>query len=145
VLEHLLEPKVFLDKACALLRPEGLCFILVPNFRSLATRLLGARYRYIYPQHLNYFTTRTLNGLVADRFTLLQTASTHFNPILIWQDWRRFSSEVSNPERAALLKRTTAYKENPWLKPVKALYSLSERVLGSVFMADNLVMVLRKR
>src|SRR5260370_26587915 len=35
-------------------------FILVPNMASLAVRLLGTKYRYIFAEHLNYFTPRTL-------------------------------------------------------------------------------------
>jgi 2-polyprenyl-3-methyl-5-hydroxy-6-metoxy-1,4-benzoquinol methylase len=113
VLEHLLEPKGFLEKAAALLKPGGLCFVLVPNLQSLATRWLGARYRYIYPQHLNYFTKATLVKLLADEFAVVEARGTHFNPLVLWQDWRRGGEEVSNPERAELLKRTTAYKSNP--------------------------------
>src|SRR5439155_25519704 len=47
VLEHLLEPKRFIERAASLLNSTGLCFVLVPNMESLAVRLLGARYRYI--------------------------------------------------------------------------------------------------
>ena len=57
VLEHLFEPGKFLEKAASILKPGGLCFVLVPNLDSLAVRLLKTKYRYIYPQHLNYFTT----------------------------------------------------------------------------------------
>jgi 2-polyprenyl-3-methyl-5-hydroxy-6-metoxy-1,4-benzoquinol methylase len=145
VLEHLLEPKRFLEKAATLLKPGALCFVLVPNLQSLATRLLGARYRYIYPQHLNYFTRRTLTRLVQDRFNVIEQHSTHFNPIVIWQDFRQRGAEVSNQDRAALLKRTTAYKKSPLLKPAKLLYTAAERFLGWGTLADNLVVVLRKR
>ena len=67
VLEHLLEPGAFLEKAWSLLQPGGRCFVLVPNGQSLAARVLGTRYRYIYPQHLNYFTRATLKRLVERR------------------------------------------------------------------------------
>jgi SAM-dependent methyltransferase len=145
VLEHLLEPKAFVEKASLLLRPGGLCFVLVPNMRSLAARLLGARYRYVYPQHLNYFTRETLSQLGAARFEPVELGSSHFNPVVIWQDWRRRGGNVSNEERGELLKRTTAYKQNPWLKPVKAAYGLTEKALGALTLADNLVAVWRKK
>ena len=145
VLEHLAEPQEFLVKAASVLKPSGLCFILVPNMESLAGRLLGARYRYVYPQHLNYFTTVTLRKLVEERFSVIEFRSTHFNPVVIWQDWRGGGREVSNRERAQLLQRTTAYKQKPWLRPVKALYGLAERTLGVLNLADNLVVVLRIR
>ena len=145
VLEHLASPRPFLEKAVSVLRPGGLCFVLVPNLGSLAARLLGPRYRYVYPQHLNYFTKRTLTQLLPDPLLPVKVAYTHFNPVVLWQDWRAGGKEVSNADRARLLQRTTAYKQNPLLRPVKALYAVTERVLGSFGLADNLVMVLRRR
>jgi 2-polyprenyl-3-methyl-5-hydroxy-6-metoxy-1,4-benzoquinol methylase len=145
VLEHLAAPQQFLAKAASVLTPGGLCYVLVPNMKSLAARSLGARYRYVYPQHLNYFTKATLTKLVGERFSLIALTSTHFNPIVIWQDWRGGGGEVSNRERAQLLQRTTSYKQNPVLRPVKALYALAERTLGVLNLADNLALVLRTR
>ena len=65
--------------------------------KSLAVRFLGARYRYIYPQHLNYFTRQTLSGLVEARFSVVDFRSTHFNPIVIWQDWRWAAKTFQTP------------------------------------------------
>lgn len=146
VAEHLAEPKRFLEKTHTLLKPGGLCFVLVPNLRSLAVRLLGAKYRYVYPQHLNYFSAATL-GRLGERagFEVVTTRFMHFNPVVIWQDWRGRGREVSNAERGELLKQTTALKQKPWLKPVKALYGLTEKVLGSMGLADNVVVIFRKR
>jgi 2-polyprenyl-3-methyl-5-hydroxy-6-metoxy-1,4-benzoquinol methylase len=145
VLEHLTDPKTFLEKAWSVLKPAGRCFVLVPNMRSLAARLLGRRYRYIYPQHLNYFTRATLTNLVQDRFHIVANRFTHLNPILIWQDWQNRGAEVSNEARAELLQQTTAYKQRAWLAPARGLYKLTERVLAGFGLADNLAIVLRKR
>lgn len=143
VLEHLAQPRLFLEKAATLLKPEGLCLVLVPNFQSLAVRLLGSKYRYIYDQHLNYFTRSTLRQLAQPRFRLLAAHSTHFNPVVIWQDWRSGGRPVSNPQRAELLRRTTAWKQNPLLAPARFLYRWVESVLGVAFLADNLLFVLQ--
>lgn len=145
VLEHLCEPAQFLDKAWSILKPEGVCMVLVPNLCSLAARILGSRYRYVYPQHLNYFSPAALERLVSSRFSVIERRSMHFNPVVIWQDWRSVGAEVSDDARARLLKKTTGYKQNPWLKPAKALYSLAERALGRAMLADNLFLALRKR
>lgn len=146
VMEHLLEPKKFLRKAAALLKPGGYCFILVPNMKSLAVRLLGAKYRYIFPQHVNYFTAKTLEQFSrVENFEIAERGSMHFNPIVIWEDFRSKGEFVPDEKRAALLKRTTAYKQNPVLKPVKFLYRVTEKVLGSLNLADNLFIVLRKK
>jgi 2-polyprenyl-3-methyl-5-hydroxy-6-metoxy-1,4-benzoquinol methylase len=144
VMEHLFEPGQFLKKAAVLLKPGGLCFILVPNMRSLAVQLLGAKYRYIYSEHLNYFTPGTLARFVGQELEVVAMHSTHFNPIVIWQDVRHGAHEVNCERRHELLKRTTAYKRSPWLKPVKLGYQAAEKMLGTVLMADNLAVVAKK-
>ncbi|HEY5233486.1 MAG TPA: class I SAM-dependent methyltransferase [Verrucomicrobiae bacterium] len=146
VIEHLLEPKIFLRKAAMLLKPGGHCFILVPNMKSLAVRLLGAKYRYIFSQHLNYFTAKTLKEFaLTEDFKIVASGSMHLNPIVIWQDFRNKGDFIPDEQRAALLKRTTAYKQNPILKPVKIVYRFAEKVLSSLNLADNLFVVLRKK
>lgn len=147
VLEHVAEPGRFLEKAAALVEPGGHCFVLVPNLRSLAVRLLGSRYRYLMPEHLNYFTADTLRRLVArdGTFAVVALKSTHFNPIVLWQDWRQTRESVPNAERARLLKRTTAWKQNAALLPLRLAYRGLERCLGALRLADNLVAVLRRR
>jgi 2-polyprenyl-3-methyl-5-hydroxy-6-metoxy-1,4-benzoquinol methylase len=145
VLEHLPEPGRFLERAAAVLRAGGLCFVLVPNLGSLATRLLGARYRYIYAQHLNYFTAATLRRLAETRFVTVRMRSSHFNPVVLWQDWRSGGAEVSNQKRADLLRRTTGYKQNRLLGPARFAYRCVEGALSRLGLADNLVAVLRKK
>ncbi|MBI3849130.1 MAG: class I SAM-dependent methyltransferase [Verrucomicrobia bacterium] len=146
VMEHLVEPKLFLTKAASLLKPGGYCFVLVPNLRSLAVRLLGAKYRYLMPDHVNYFTVQTLRKFAACEsvFEIVAQGSSHFNPLVIAQDFRGGAERVAEEDRARLLKRTTAYKQNPWLKPIKWLYSATERMLATMNLADNLYIVLRK-
>jgi 2-polyprenyl-3-methyl-5-hydroxy-6-metoxy-1,4-benzoquinol methylase len=147
VMEHLTNPKQFLDKATSLLKRGGHCFILVPNMRSLAVRTLGGKYRYILPEHLNYFTPRTLEKFSKTQTSIeiISSGSSHFNPIVIWQDFRGRGEYVSDENRAALLKRTTAAKQNPLLKPAKWVYKGAEKVLSGMNLADNLLLVLRKK
>lgn len=145
VVEHLARPKAFLQKAHSLLKPGGLCIVLVPNLRSLAARLLGVKYRYVYPQHLNYFSATTLTRLGETvGFQIVAKRFTHFNPLVIWQDWRSDGRDVSNAERGELLKRTTAYKQKPWLAPLKWVYRLTEKMFAALGLADNVVVVFRK-
>jgi 2-polyprenyl-3-methyl-5-hydroxy-6-metoxy-1,4-benzoquinol methylase len=146
VMEHLTNPRAFLAKAASVLKPSGYCFILVPNFHSLAVRLLGSKYRYIFPQHVNYFTESTLRKFVETETGLrvLHYASMHFNPIVIMQDWKRGGRFVSDEERARLLRRTTSYKKNPALKPMKWTLSGVETVLGAMNLADNIVVVAQR-
>jgi SAM-dependent methyltransferase len=146
VLEHLAEPRAFLSKAATVLKPGGLCFLLVPNLRSLAVRLLGPRYRYVLPEHLNYFTADTLRFFVRREpaFSLMTLRATHFNPVVIWQDFWGQTQAVTEADRARLLQRTTAWKQMRWLKPARRLYRAVEGCLGRMHLADNLVAVLRR-
>jgi len=145
VAEHLAEPKKFLTQIHAALKPGGVCLVLVPNLRSLAVRLLGVKYRYIYAQHLNYFSAQTLARLGEPSLQVVTTRYLHFNPVVIWQDWRSGGRDVSNAERGDLLKQTTALKQKPWMKPVKILYALTEKMLGALGLADNVAIVFQKR
>ena len=147
VLEHLAEPRRFLEKAAALMRSGGFCFVLVPNLNSLAVRFLGKKYRYVMPEHLNYFTHTTLQTLdtTTNAFKVVAVLSLHFNPVVIWQDWRRGGAPVAEAERARLLRRTVALKQRRSLRPLKLLYGGVETLLGALRLADNLALVLRKR
>jgi 2-polyprenyl-3-methyl-5-hydroxy-6-metoxy-1,4-benzoquinol methylase len=146
VIEHLANPRDFIAKTASVLEPGGLCFILVPNFRSLAIRILGSKYRYIFPQHVNYFTLQTLERLIAARkdFIVIHKASMHFNPLVIYRDWKTPRDFVPDEERAKLLKRTTGYKQNPLMKPIKLFLKISEEILGKLNLADNIAVVLKK-
>ena len=147
VLEHVVEPAKFLRQAAAMLSPGGHCFVLVPNMNSLATRMLGEKYRYIMPDHVNYFTAQTLArlALTEPTFERIRLSQSHFNPLVILQDLRFRAGALPREDRVRLLKRTTALKQRPLLKPVKWIYSGVERMLAAMGLADNLVMVLRRK
>jgi 2-polyprenyl-3-methyl-5-hydroxy-6-metoxy-1,4-benzoquinol methylase len=144
VMEHLSQPKLFLEKAVSLLKQGGHCFILTPNMNSLAVRLIGSKYRYIFPEHLNYFTPQTMKRFVEQELTVVGMKSTHFNPLVIWKDFRGGERNISRTERVNLLKRTTGYKQSRWMFPVKIAYQATESLLGNFFLADNVVIVGRK-
>src|SRR5262245_11139973 len=76
VLEHTGDPRAFLERAHALLRPGGTLYVAVPNHRSLVFgtadivgKLPGmASYvdRLYVPNHYTYFTPRTLAALARE-------------------------------------------------------------------------------
>jgi 2-polyprenyl-3-methyl-5-hydroxy-6-metoxy-1,4-benzoquinol methylase len=147
VLEHLADPERFLAKASELLKPGGHCFILVPNLKSLAIRLLGSRYRYVMPDHLNYFDAGTLAQLVSHsgQLEIAAAGTSHFNPAVIWADWRSGSSaRVRDEDRARLLEKTTRLKQSKLLWPIRLAYKGAESALASLGLADNFWLVARK-
>ena len=142
VLEHVSEPKAFLAQAAGLLKRGGVCLALVPNWKSLARRVLNERYRYILGQHLNYFSEESLRRMAEDQFEVLEAKFTHFNPVVIREDLRRRGLEPSGTERARLLQRTNRLKRR---RILRFAYGIVEGALSTGRLADNLTLVLRKR
>jgi 2-polyprenyl-3-methyl-5-hydroxy-6-metoxy-1,4-benzoquinol methylase len=144
VLEHLLCPREFVEKAISLLKPAGRCFILVPNIRSLAFRLLRENYRYVLDQHLNYFALRTLRRIIPQASFEIYASTMHFNPVVILQDLRR-TKEPTDQDRAALLVKTNRLKANRWLSPVALAYRACEALLHTCHLGDNILLIIEKR
>jgi 2-polyprenyl-3-methyl-5-hydroxy-6-metoxy-1,4-benzoquinol methylase len=84
VIEHVLNPKVFVRRATALMRPGSVQIVTTPNFESLLIRLLRTREGHICPPiHLNFFTKRALRYLVEQ--CGFQTAWIRTQSALTWK------------------------------------------------------------
>ncbi|MFI5116979.1 MAG: class I SAM-dependent methyltransferase [Terriglobales bacterium] len=66
VIEHTRDPKSFLERAHALLRPGGLIFLVTPSLDSWSRKLLGKRWMDYKVEHLFYFGQRSLKRLLVD-------------------------------------------------------------------------------
>lgn len=65
VIEHVSFPKSFVSEIHTILRKGGVVYITTPNFNSLSRRRLKSHYDVInYPNHLSYFTSKTLTKLL---------------------------------------------------------------------------------
>ena len=64
VLEHIPEPWKFVKKLMDIVKPGGIVYLNVPNYRSLSIQLGISRfYRNLPPHHCSYFTPRSLEAL----------------------------------------------------------------------------------
>lgn len=59
-LEHVRDPVGSLRRAREVLRPGGLAFVAVPNWRSAERLTLGRETAWIHPHHISYFDRRSL-------------------------------------------------------------------------------------
>mgnify|MGYP006086292841 CR=1 FL=1 len=67
VIEHLNTPVKYVNKAHELLRKGGVFYLTTPNFNSYLRHRLKENYNIIeYPNHLCYYTTKTLAKLFND-------------------------------------------------------------------------------
>ncbi|MGW6196202.1 class I SAM-dependent methyltransferase [Kribbella sp. NPDC055110] len=65
LIEHLVEPGAFLERAGRLLRPGGVIVLVTPNIGSLLSRASGRRWvSYKIPEHVSYYDPRTITDLL---------------------------------------------------------------------------------
>lgn len=66
VIEHINNPLEEMKEVSSLLKKGGLFYVTTPNFNALERRFLGERYPIIaYPEHLIYFTPKTISRLMS--------------------------------------------------------------------------------
>lgn len=64
VIEHLFDPKQFLDACIKTLRPGGLLVLSCPNLKGFEVAALGTASRTVDPEHLSYFHPASLSALL---------------------------------------------------------------------------------
>lgn len=64
VFEHLPDPAGDLARLCRMARPGAALLIEVPNIDTFAARLLRSRHRHFNPDHLTFFSPRTLSAFM---------------------------------------------------------------------------------
>ena len=64
VLEHVLDPRGFMDEIYRRLNPGGYAALTLPDLGSVFSRLMGSRWWFYIPEeHLHYFTKKTVAAL----------------------------------------------------------------------------------
>lgn len=105
-IEHVLDPRAYLQRVHAVLAPRGWLFLTTGDIGSLIARLRGARWRMIHPpSHLSYFSRHTMT-LLLDR--------TGFEPRSIESvgTWRHLANAVhvlALVARSPLVRRTAGF------------------------------------
>jgi 2-polyprenyl-3-methyl-5-hydroxy-6-metoxy-1,4-benzoquinol methylase len=64
VVEHLFDPRAFLQQCARLLRPAGLLVLSCPNGQGFDIAVLGARALAVDAEHVNLFNPGSLSGLL---------------------------------------------------------------------------------
>jgi len=69
VIEHVSDPRSFIQKIHLLLKDEGLLVLGTPNYDSLARKIKKSGWNHLRPpEHLSYFTPRTIQFLISSFF-----------------------------------------------------------------------------
>jgi SAM-dependent methyltransferase len=135
VIEHLPRPGRELAEIRRILRPGGLCLVTTPNFNGLSRRLLGTRWRVIAPEHLVYFTPRTLRHALAAAGLSAHTIGSRGVDVTTWRSALEPGRVASfDPARSAEVRdRVNASS------PLRAAKEALNVVLSALGAGDTLV------
>ncbi|MFM2017391.1 MAG: Ubiquinone biosynthesis O-methyltransferase [Bacteroidota bacterium] len=117
VLEHICDLKEHTARINSLLRKGGLFYFTTPNINALSRRILGGKWTIIeYPEHLSYYTVKTIHLLLAQ--TGLRKISIQTTGISL----QRFSASVkqSAPTAGKDEQARQTIEKNVLLRFVKA-------------------------
>lgn len=117
VLEHLYDPRAYLESARALLEPHGRLIVQVPNAGSWQFRLLGPRWNGVdVPRHLTDFRVSDLEALLsAAGFKVLRRK--HFS----WRDNPAGLASSLAPTLDPMARRVRGVRETSSRKLLKDL------------------------
>jgi SAM-dependent methyltransferase len=140
VLEHLPEPYPHLALLARLTRIEGRLLLTTPSFNGLSRRWLGMRWRVVDPEHLGYFTSRTLAG--AARRAGYREVNVRSRGLDV-TTWRRTAGSDRpapfDPEASARLRDAVEGRRS-----LRLLKEGLNAVLGLTGLGDSLLMWARK-
>ncbi len=135
VIEHVPEPSKYFREFARLTRPGGSLLLTTPNFDGLSRRILGPRWRVIDPEHLGYFTPRTLkHALLSAGYSKVTVRSRTLDVT----SWRRQSRTESRPQfdpRAAAILRERVEGHSG----LRALKDALNRLLAIAGLGDSLL------
>jgi len=145
VIEHILDPALVVNHFSSLLDEGGLLYITTPNFRSIESALLGPDWGMVaYPEHLCYYTPRTLHFLLrAAGFEKISLSTKNISFFRLAQFWlkRNASSSSSLDPEAISIAAQAAFHGNIFMRTAKTLVNM---ILNVTSTGSSLVAIYRK-
>ena len=122
VIEHLRDPRHELSNVMAVLRPGGLFYVTTPNFNCLARRVSPSDWNVAsYPEHLSYFTPRTLDRMLSAEGLKKRGLTTTGFSFYRWQVRHDRSSVNKSAAQRKEESIRSALEHKPYLRLTKRL------------------------
>ena len=142
ILEHLSEPRVLVEEVARVLRPGGLFWTTTPHARGLSARVLGLKWRCIWPpEHLQVFSATGLTSLLRDvGFKDIRVRTTGGNPVEIFHAMSNRKDGPKTPDQH-FDRVLTGYQLNESLmksRPRRILKDLVNGALNITRLGDTL-------
>jgi 2-polyprenyl-3-methyl-5-hydroxy-6-metoxy-1,4-benzoquinol methylase len=98
VIEHINNPLEEINNFRKILRTGGLVYVTTPNYNSISHKILKNKWNvFNYPEHLCYYTPKTLAKLFLDNgFKKVSVETTGFSPSRYFKSTKSNPLEVSN-------------------------------------------------
>ncbi|MEJ5283759.1 MAG: class I SAM-dependent methyltransferase [Brevinematia bacterium] len=131
VIEHILNPKIAIEKLYNSLKEGGILLIQTANMAGLQAKIFGKNYHYYLPGHLSYFSHKNLKKLLKD----------------IGFKWVKVYGGVEFGLVPKLLKSRGDFKTFKdyfkWLR-ITFYHFLSKLRIGDLFFTSSMVVIARK-
>jgi 2-polyprenyl-3-methyl-5-hydroxy-6-metoxy-1,4-benzoquinol methylase len=159
VIEHLADPRQFLEEIAGLLRPGGILALRTPNIDSAVAKLSGRAWEWLSPpDHIYLFSARTLSCLLrACGFEVLLLETRRGNASSIWFETLRSRCVVmmlanSSEQAPVTSARPRRFANRPWYRAARSLIEAGSKPLdwfvspwlARVGMEAELVVVAKK-
>lgn len=79
VLEHMVDPRSFLDILWTMLKPDGILMTVTPDTRSFTRRLMGMKWLHYKEEHIFYYNRSNISLLFAPKFKVLTQKTAYKN------------------------------------------------------------------
>ena len=95
VIEHVMNPKEFLERASNYLAKDGIFIIETPNVKSLGIKIFKNNYPvFCPPGHLNFFSTSTLEKILPNNHVTLEAKTASINGYVIYNCINAFLASI---------------------------------------------------
>jgi 2-polyprenyl-3-methyl-5-hydroxy-6-metoxy-1,4-benzoquinol methylase len=152
VVEHVANPREFLQGIATVLKPGGVAILTTPNGRSAGVRVFGGRWIHWHvPYHLQHFSRKSLGKLARESGFEVQSLKTVTNSAWLHYQYLHLVSAppvgVASPfwdaSRSPLRMPRRVVRVGRWLERAK-LFDVITRAADAFGVGDNILCILRK-